>query len=77
MNARSDVQATQRDAPAPSVSIPGHGPGRSRSSARAEAPAAMARILARRVGPGAVGALLTLMRLRGEGGEEIAGFVDA
>jgi anthranilate phosphoribosyltransferase len=77
MNARSDVQATQRDAPAPYVSIPGHEPGRSRSSARAEAPAAMARILARRAGPGAVGALLTLMRLCGEGGEEIAGFVDA
>ena len=55
----------------------GRGPGRSRNLERQEAKAAMAAILAGRAAPEAVGALLMLMRFRGENAAEIAGFVDA
>ncbi|MBE3639560.1 glycosyl transferase family protein [Mangrovicoccus algicola] len=62
---------------APLVRALGRGPGRSRSLDRKEAAEAMAAILDRTAAPEAVGALLMLMRYRGETGEEIAGFVDA
>ncbi|MGG7565413.1 glycosyl transferase family protein [Rhodovulum sp. DZ06] len=55
----------------------GRGPGRSRNLTREEAAQAMTAILAGRAAPEAVGALLMLMRYRGESPEEIAGFVDA
>ncbi|WP_138472943.1 glycosyl transferase family protein [Poseidonocella sp. HB161398] len=55
----------------------GRGPGRSRNLDRKEAQEAMAAILDGTAPPEAVGALLMLMRYRGETGEEIAGFVDA
>ncbi|SES92287.1 glycosyl transferase family protein [Oceanicella actignis] len=55
----------------------GRGPGRARHLTRAEAADAMARILDGRAAPEAVGALLMLMRYRGESADEIAGFVDA
>ena len=62
---------------APLVRALGRGPGRSRSLDRKEAAEAMAAILDGSAAPEAVGALLMLMRYRGETGEEIAGFVDA
>lgn len=55
----------------------GRGPGRSRNLTREEAGQAMTLILAGRAAPEAVGALLMLMRFRGENAGEIAGFVDA
>ncbi|WP_172331319.1 glycosyl transferase family protein [Mangrovicoccus sp. HB161399] len=62
---------------APLVRALGRGPGRSRNLDRKEAREAMAAILDGSAAPEAVGALLMLMRYRGETGEEIAGFVDA
>lgn len=55
----------------------GRGPGRSRNLTRDEACEAMTEILAGRAAPEAVGAILMLMRFRGENADEIAGFVDA
>ena len=55
----------------------GRGPGRSRSLERPEARDALSQILAGTAEPEATGALLMLMRYRGEKAEEIAGFVDA
>ena len=54
----------------------GRGPGRSRNLERAEAAEAMRQMLAGTPAPEAVGALLMLMRFRGENAEEIAGFCD-
>lgn len=62
---------------ADAVRILGRGPGRSRNLTRAEARAAMAEIMSGEAAPEAVGAVLMLMRFRGENAEEIAGFVDA
>ncbi|MCT8161077.1 glycosyl transferase family protein [Pseudoruegeria sp. SHC-113] len=61
----------------PYVRILGRGPGRSRSLTREEARAAFALILSGEAAPEATGALLMLMRFKGEVAEEIAGFVDA
>ncbi|MCA8882671.1 MAG: glycosyl transferase family protein [Rhodobacteraceae bacterium] len=55
----------------------GRGPGRSRNLTREEACDAMAEILTGQAAPEAVGALLMLMRFRGESPAELAGFVDA
>lgn len=55
----------------------GRGPGRARHLTRDEAAAAMSRMLSDDAAPEAVGALLMLMRYRGETADEIAGFVDA
>ncbi|MBO9451294.1 glycosyl transferase family protein [Tropicibacter sp. R16_0] len=55
----------------------GRGPGRSRSLSREEARDAMEIILSKKAAPEAVGALLMLMRYRGETAPEIAGFTDA
>ncbi|MFT6775402.1 MAG: hypothetical protein ACJA1L_003123 [Paracoccaceae bacterium] len=55
----------------------GRGPGRSRNLTRAEAGDAMALILASDAAPEAVGAILMLLRFRGESVDEIASFVDA
>ncbi|MCW1931845.1 glycosyl transferase family protein [Pararhodobacter zhoushanensis] len=62
---------------APFVQILGRGPGRSRNMTQDEARAAMALILSGEAAPEAVGAVLMLMRFRGENAEEIAGFVQA
>lgn len=55
----------------------GRGPSKSRNLTREEAGQAMALILDGKAEPEAIGALLMLMRYRGESAEEIAGFVDA
>ncbi|WP_158964722.1 glycosyl transferase family protein [Chachezhania sediminis] len=55
----------------------GRGPSRARHLTRDEARDAMTQILAGTAAPEAVGALLMLMRYRGEVPEELAGFVDA
>ncbi|WP_127105116.1 glycosyl transferase family protein [Pararhodobacter zhoushanensis] len=62
---------------APFVQILGRGPGRSRNMTQDEARAAMALILSGQAAPEAVGAVLMLMRFRGENADEIAGFVQA
>lgn len=62
---------------APYVHALGRGPGRSRNLDRKEARDAMTAILDGSAAPEAVGAMLMLMRYRGETAEEIAGFVDA
>lgn len=62
---------------APYVRILGVGPGRSRSLTQDEAQAAMSIILSGEAEPEAVGALLMLMRYRGETADEVAGFVQA
>jgi anthranilate phosphoribosyltransferase len=62
---------------APFVQILGRGPGRSRSLTRDEARAAMGVILGGEAAPEAVGALLMLLRMKGETAEELAGFVEA
>lgn len=62
---------------APMVRALGRGPGRSRHLTREEAVAAMRAMLAGDAAPEAVGALLMLLRFRGENADEIAGFVDA
>lgn len=56
------------------VRILGRGPGRSRSLTRAEAEAAMTGMLSGDAAPEAVGALLMLLRMKGETADEIAGF---
>ncbi|MGH1329339.1 MAG: glycosyl transferase family protein [Paracoccaceae bacterium] len=61
----------------PYVRIMGRGPGRARSLTQAEAFEAMEIILSGQAAPEATGALLMLMRYRGEIPEEIAGFVQA
>ena len=62
---------------APFVQIVARGKGRARSMTMAEAQDAMALILTGDVAPEAVGALLMVMRLRGETAQEIAGFTAA
>ncbi|WP_164659110.1 glycosyl transferase family protein [Tropicibacter sp. Alg240-R139] len=59
------------------IRILGRGPGRSRALTRDEAREAMNVILNGEAAPEAVGALLMLMRYRGESAPEIAGFTDA
>ncbi|EPX87730.1 Anthranilate phosphoribosyltransferase [Rubellimicrobium thermophilum DSM 16684] len=59
------------------MQILGRGPGRSRNLTAEEAEAAMGLILDGRADPHAIGALLMLMRYRGESPEEIAGFTRA
>ncbi|ASM71817.1 MULTISPECIES: glycosyl transferase family protein [Roseobacteraceae] len=58
---------------APYVAILGRGQGRARSLTQAEAEAAIALILSGNAAPEAIGALLMLMRMKGETAEEIAG----
>ncbi|MGR3321243.1 MAG: glycosyl transferase family protein [Pseudooceanicola sp.] len=55
----------------------GRGPGRSRSLTREEAEDAMATILRGEAAPEAVGALMMLLRMKGETPDEIAGFTAA
>ena len=62
---------------APFVQILGRGPGRSRSLTLDEATAAMDIMLGPIAAPEAVGALLMLLRMKGETAEEIAGFARA
>ncbi|MCT4555536.1 MAG: glycosyl transferase family protein [Pelagimonas sp.] len=59
------------------VRILGRGPGRARSLTQAEAEDAMALMLRGGAAPEAVGALLMLLRMKGETAEEIAGFAAA
>ena len=60
---------------APYVQILGRGPGRARSLTMDEAQAAMEIVLRGQAAPEAVGAMLMLMRMKGETAAEIAGFV--
>jgi len=62
---------------APFVQIVARGKGRARAMTLREAQDAMAMILRGDAAPEAVGALLMVMRLRGETAEEIAGFTAA
>lgn len=62
---------------APYVRILGRGPGRSRSLTRDEAREAMSLMLTGAAAPEALGALLMLLRMKGEVAEEIAGFAEA
>ena len=62
---------------APYVQILGRGKGRARSMTFDEARAAMTAILADDAPPEAVGAILMLMRMKGETADEIAGFTAA
>lgn len=55
----------------------GRGPGRSRSLTQEEAFDAMSLMLGAKAAPEAVGALLMLLRMKGETAEEIAGFAGA
>lgn len=59
------------------VRILGRGPGRSRSLSYDEAHEAMARVLRGEAAPESIGAMLMLMRMKGEVPEEIAGFTRA
>ena len=59
------------------VRILGRGPGRSRSLTFDEAVEAMGLMLAGEAAPEATGALLMLLRMKGETAEEIAGFAHA
>ena len=59
---------------APYVAILGRGPGRSRSLSFEEASEAMTVMLSGEAAPEAVGALLMLLRMKGETPDEIAGF---
>ncbi|WP_068115017.1 glycosyl transferase family protein [Tropicimonas marinistellae] len=61
----------------PMIRALGRGPSFGRGLTRDEAREAMRIILAGEAAPEAVGALLMLMRYRGESAEEIAGFVEA
>lgn len=61
----------------PYIQAMGRGPSRGRNLTREEAAEAMRLILAGDAAPEAVGALLMLMRYRGETAAEVAGFVDA
>ncbi|SEK76518.1 glycosyl transferase family protein [Pacificibacter marinus] len=62
---------------APYVRILGRGPGRSRALTYTEAYEAMQIILAGQAAPESVGALLMLLRMKGEVADEIAGFTQA
>ena len=62
---------------APHVATLGRGPGRSRSMTRAEAADAMAAMLSGEAAPEAIGALLMLLRMKGETADEIAGLAEA
>ncbi len=62
---------------APFVQTLGRGPGRSRSLTKTEAEAAMQIMLSGAADPQAVGAVLMLMRMKGETADEIAGFAAA
>ncbi|MGP9790845.1 glycosyl transferase family protein [Roseinatronobacter sp. NSM] len=62
---------------APYIHAMGRGPGRARNLTGAEAEEAMRLILLGRADPHAIGALLMLMRYRGETPPEIAGFAQA
>ena len=62
---------------APMVRALGRGPGRSRHLTREEAAQAMRTMLKGEAAPEAAGALLMLLRYRGEDANEIVGFVDA
>ncbi|PRY21414.1 anthranilate phosphoribosyltransferase [Aliiruegeria haliotis] len=62
---------------APYIHAMGRGPSRARSLTEDEARDAMSRIMAGTAAPEAVGALLMLMRYRGETPGELAGFVHA
>lgn len=62
---------------APFVQILGRGPGRARSLTFDEAREAMALMLSQDAAPEAVGAILMLLRMKGETAEEIAGFAMA
>ncbi|APX89165.1 glycosyl transferase family 3 [Brevirhabdus pacifica] len=62
---------------APYVAILGRGQGRARSLTMPEAQAAMEVILSGRAEPEAIGALLMLLRMKGETAEEIAGLTRA
>ncbi|GAA3874272.1 glycosyl transferase family protein [Celeribacter arenosi] len=62
---------------APYVRILGRGPSFSRSLTREEAEAAMGIVLAGDAAPEALGAMLMLMRMKGETADEIAGFATA
>lgn len=62
---------------APHIHAMGRGPGRARSLTGAEAEEAMRLILSGQADPHAIGALLMLMRYRGETPDEIAGFTRA
>lgn len=59
------------------VATLGRGPGRSRSLTRAEAADAMAAMLSGEAAPEAIGALLMLLRMKGETADEIAGLAGA
>ena len=61
---------------APYIRILGRGPSRARALTREEAGEAMTLILSGAAAPEAIGALLMLMRYRGESAAEIAGFTD-
>lgn len=62
---------------APYVQILGRGPGRQRSLTMAEAQTALTIVLAGQAAPESVGAMLMLLRMKGETADEIAGFVAA
>ena len=62
---------------APYVAILGRGQGRARSLTYEEAQAAMTVVLAGKAAPEAVGAMLMLLRMKGETAPEIAGFTAA
>ncbi|SDZ59746.1 Anthranilate phosphoribosyltransferase [Jannaschia faecimaris] len=62
---------------APFVAILGRGQGRARALTQAEAFSAMTEILGGRAAPEAIGALLMLLRMKGETAPEIAGFTAA
>lgn len=59
------------------VSTLGRGPGRSRSLTMDEAAEAMHHMLSGDAAPEAIGALLMLLRMKGETADEIAGFAEA
>lgn len=59
------------------VATLGRSPGRSRSLTRTEAADAMSAMLSGQAAPEAVGALLMLLRMKGETAEEIAGLASA
>ena len=61
---------------APFVRILGRGPGRARSLTQQEARDAMRAMLAPEAAPEAVGAILMLLRMKGETAEEIAGLAE-
>lgn len=62
---------------APFVQTLGRGPGRARSLTLDEAQAAMTMMLSGKAAPEATGAVLMLMRMKGETAKEIAGFASA